>query len=439
MGVVVAAGCLGFCCTAMAQPLPPPAGDPQPATNPTPPAGSSAAGLPPGIPAMPAPFCAPTPGPEGCAPEAPAPEGCACAECCPQGPQFSVGVEYLIWWTRGLNYPPLVTSGSLVDFNPGALNQPHTLVVIDPSQDPSSNHSGGRVTFGYGIERLENYLSLDGSFFGLETRTAGRGAASDGSPSSPLLARPFFNTGTHAEDADPIAIPGIASGTFQVGFLNKLYGADANLRWHLWSDQGDHVVLLFGGRYLYLEEALNIIETSHDLPGIGVPGNDYFLTESFSTRNQFGGGQVGTEFQWRYGPFTITSTGKIALGEVKQDIDNGSFIRISEPGGLTTSATNRALYVTANNAGRFTHSRFAILPEADIHLGIDFNQYVRLMVGYTFLYLNEAARPGDQINRNVTIQPVGTPASFSPTAPPPSIVSTGFWAQGIDVGLRFSF
>jgi hypothetical protein len=445
MSVVVAAGWLGFCCMAMAQPLPPPAGNtppasPAPTSTPlpgTPPAGTPE--LPAGVPAMAAPFCAPTPTPEACAAESPPAEGCACAECCPHGPQFSIGIEYLQWWTRGLNFPPLVTSGSLADFNPGALNQPHTLVVLDPSQDPSANHSGGRVTLGYGIDRLENYLSLDGSFFGLETRTAGRGVASDGSPSSPLLARPFFNTGTHAEDADPIAIPGIASGTFQVGFLNKLYGADANLRWHVWSDQGDYFVLLFGGRYLNLEEALNITDTSHDLPGIGVAGNDYFLTEGFSTRNQFGGGQFGAEYQWRYGPFTITTVGKVAFGSVLQDIDNSSFIRISEPGGLTTSATNRALYVTANNAGRFTRNRFAVLPESDIQLGIDFNQYVRLTIGYTFLYLNEAARPGDQIDRNVTIQPVGTPAAFSPTAPPPSIVSTGFWAQGLDVGLRFSF
>jgi hypothetical protein len=354
-------------------------------------------------------------------------------------PQFSVGVEYLLWWTRGQNFPILATSGSLGDLVPGALNQPHTAILLDPTSNFATNHSGGRLTVGYGIEHLENTLSVDGSFFGLETRTTTRNLTSDGSLNSVLIARPFFNTVSHAEDADPVALPGIASGTLDVGFLNKLYGADANLRWHVWSDQGDHFVLLFGGRYLDLEEGLGIHETSQDMPGIGTPGNQYVLNESFSTRNRFGGGQFGAEYQWRYGPFTATTLGKVAFGTVDQSIDNSAFISITDPNGLVHSSSDRALFISPTNAGRFTRTRFAVVPEAQFHFAIDFNEYVRFTIGYTFLYLNEAARPGDQINRNVNIQPVGTPIVFPPTAPAPSIISTGFWAQGLDVGLRFSF
>jgi hypothetical protein len=335
-----------------------------------------------------------------------------------------------------MNFPPLATTGDLNDAVPGALNQPHTTVVIDPSGNSDTHHSGGRVTVGYAIERMENTLSLDGSFFALETRTDSRLATGDGQT---VLARPFFNIVTNSQDADPVALPGIASGTVQVGLSTKFYGADANLRWHVWSDQGDHLVLIFGGRYLDLEEGLSIFETSHDLPGIGVPGNDYKLQEAFSTRNQFGGGQIGFEYLWRYGPFTATTIGKVAGGSVDQSILNTAFISIKEPTGAVHTSTDRALYVSPSNAGRFTRNRFAVVPEADFHLGIDFNEYVRLSFGYTFIYLDEAARPGNQINTHVNIQPVGTTAAFQPLPGPPSIQSTGFWAQGLDVALRFSF
>jgi hypothetical protein len=114
---------------------------------------------------------------------------------------------------------------------------------------------------------------------------------------------------------------------------------------------------------------------------------------------------------------------------VDQTARNSAFTSITEPNGVVTSSFDRALYISPNNAGRFTQTRFAVVPEANVKLGYDINQYVRFTVGYTYIYLSEAARPADQL----------TPGVFTPAAPFPGVHSTDFWVQGLDVGLRFCF
>jgi hypothetical protein len=388
---------------------------------------------------MPPPFC-PTPPEVGGGGEAFTGSG-GCDQCVDKGPCFSIGAQYILWWARAQSYPPLVTSGDMLDSVPGALGQPHTTVLLDGSDTSNTQHSGGRITVGYGVERCDCCLSVDGSFFALAQRGTSHGFASDGSGNSVALSRPFFNVVANAEDADPVALPFVSSGQIRVDLSSRLYGGDANLRWLLWNSElvGQRAVLLFGGRFLALDEGLSISEIGQDLSGQGVPGNSFRANESFSTRNRFSGGQIGGEYQWRHGPFSLTATGKVALGDTEETITNKAFIAITEPSGLTTTSTDRALYIGPGNAGSFSRSHFAVAPEGDVQLGIDFNEYVRLTVGYTYVYISQVARPGSQIDRNVNVQPVGTPAAFLPPPGTPVIQSTHFWAQGLDVGLRLSF
>jgi len=82
-----------------------------------------------------------------------------------------------------------------------------------------------------------------------------------------------------------------------------------------------------------------------------------------------------------------------------------------------------------------------VVPEVGVQLSVRITDWVYATVGYSFLYLSDVARPGDQVDRNVNVQPVpaGVPALIPPAAPPPTFRSTNFWAQGLDIGLRFSF
>src|SRR5206468_3834225 len=147
-------------------------------------------------------------------------------------PCFHAGFEYLLWFTRKQTLPPLVTTGLITDPIPGALGQPNTRVLLQGATGDENQHSGGRLTFGIGVDRSDDW-SIDGSFFLLDETVGRRSFASSGSP---VIARPFFNVIAGREDADPVALPGIASGQIGIETPRRLYGGDLNLRYAEWSD-----------------------------------------------------------------------------------------------------------------------------------------------------------------------------------------------------------
>ena len=88
---------------------------------------------------------------------------------------------------------------------------------------------------------------------------------------------------------------------------------------------------------------------------------------------------------------------------------------------------------------------FGVVPEIGLTAGWRLTPSLSLVAGYTFLYMNTIARPGNQIDR--TINPTGIP-SFSgeppaslagPARPAFTFNGSDFWAQGLNVGLTFSF
>jgi hypothetical protein len=341
-----------------------------------------------------------------------------------------------MWFTRQQTLPPLVSYGSPFDQVPGALGSPGTVVRLggEGSDDP---HSGVRAFFGIGLDR-DCFGSLDGNFFYMAQRSHPT-FSSNGATNTAVLARPFFNVAAGLEDADPAAFPAVATGNIQVNEYTRLSGTELNMRFHYLNESdGTRLTFFVGGRYLRLEEGLNMTVTSVDLPGLGAPGFSFYDAEGFTTSNQFLGGQVGAEWQTYVGPIFFQAAGKAALGPVRQTIRSSAATTLTDSTGATITAPNIGLYIVPTNAGTFGKSRLACVPEFDGRVGIDFNEYVRLSFGYTFLYLSSAVRPSSELNRNVNVQPLGSPQLIAPT-PGPTFSTTTFWAQGLDVQLRFSF
>src|SRR5205823_3673536 len=52
--------------------------------------------------------------------------------------------EYLLWWIKDSNIPPLLTTGSPADPLPGALGQPHTTILFGGGNVDNYTRSGGR-------------------------------------------------------------------------------------------------------------------------------------------------------------------------------------------------------------------------------------------------------------------------------------------------------
>jgi hypothetical protein len=125
---------------------------------------------------------------------------------------------------------------------------------------------------------------------------------------------------------------------------------------------------------------------------------------------------------------------------MRQEVRVAAVTVITEPDGTVTSGTNQGLLVGPGNAGKFGRDRYTFVPEGAVRIGYAFNEYVSLRVGYSFIYLDEVLRPGNQIDRRVNVQPVGAQGLPQPLAPlGPVFGGSHFWAQGLDLGVQVRF
>ena len=143
--------------------------------------------------------------------------------------------------------------------------------------------------------------------------------------------------------------------------------------------------------------------------------------------------------------------GKIAAGDMHEVVTvNGSSTlanptatagTLAQPIPPTTIAVGR--FAAPTNIGRHFSDRFAFVPQAEGRIGIRWAENVMSYVGYSFLYENKVARPGDQIDRRIDLTQIPTAFEYNPGVPGvfPRVPFTQsyFWAQGIDIGLEFSY
>ena len=101
-------------------------------------------------------------------------------------------------------------------------------------------------------------------------------------------------------------------------------------------------------------------------------------------------------------------------------------------------------FALSTNSGHFTRDEFAVLPEVNVNLGYQLTSRARACVGYSFLYLSNVVRLGDQIDRNINTTQgppfLGAGATLQgQPVPAPQLRSSDFWAQGFNVGLEFRY
>jgi hypothetical protein len=359
-----------------------------------------------------------------------------------RSPRFYLEADYLMWWVRRDLVPPLLTTGSLGDSLPGALGQPGTAPLVGPGSFGPNSSSGARVSAFFWNDQ-DHTIGLDVNAFWLQEQSSNNGGGGIGDPRGPVIARPFFNPNTGIQDADPVVVPGVQSGALAITFKRRFMGADTNLRWAQCSDFGPftRVTFLTGGRFLYLDEKLLFNETINDLPDTsGVPANSVLLHDGFVTYNRFYGGQVGLETETRVGPLVFTLTGKVAVGETTEQVKISGGTTVTEPGVGVTSDPTRGLLVQPTNFGRHNHDQFGVVPEAAASLAWEFNEHLRVSVGYNFLWWSQVMRPGEQIDTTVNVGAVG--GAVQPGTSPHPLVplhTSAFWAQGLSAGVQVSY
>jgi len=378
-----------------------------------------------------------------------------------QGGQFWLRAEYLYWWTKGSRLPALVTTGLAGTTSlPGVLGpgQSGTSVIYGNSDMAQGPRSGARFTAGMWLDCCHT-VGLDGSYFFLADRTSQFNAASDSTPGSAILARPFFDVLTGTQNAQLVAFPallnviniltpsglGIASGDIHASTYSRLQGADANVFCCLCSGCNYWVQTLAGVRWLQLNEGIAISENTHVNPLLpaGSPffgGSTISISDKFDTRNNFYGGQVGLRGQVRSGRMFLEVQGKVALGVTDQVVDIHGATAITSPGGAT-AVTPVGFLASGSNSGRFVRDTFSVVPEIGINAGYMVTNHLRVFVGYNFLYWSSVVRPADQIDLGLSGTQIPTDSRFNPAAGPARPAfhfhESSFWVQGISVGAEY--
>jgi hypothetical protein len=361
--------------------------------------------------------------------------------------KWRVSGEYLMWWTRAASLPALVTTSSL-PFN-GRIGVGDTRVLVGDNGFGQTFHSGARFSavrwFGDNECRgLDARLFFLGQAASSATFTTGQ---------YPLLARPFINpnpgTPFFGSDSEVISAIGLASGGVTVELENRVWGAEANYRRYLLGNACARVDGLVGYRYLNVNEELRITENLVRTPNSTLPPGSQFLSatviDQFKTENHFHGGQIGLTGELRRGRWSIDGRASIAFGNLNRVAEISGGQSVAFLNGTVQNFSGGLLAIPGANIGRFSDNVFAVVPEVGVNVGYQLTSHLRVFVGYNFLYLSNALRPGDVIDPVVDPARVpnflATPATPIPgqPRPAPQFRSAGFYAQGISFGLRYDW
>ncbi|MSU79264.1 MAG: hypothetical protein EXS16_14375 [Gemmataceae bacterium] len=355
-------------------------------------------------------------------------------DCGPERGRFWVGAQYLMWWQRSQSVPPLASSSAagVPSNEAGVLFNGKTDILFD--NVPNPGRPGARFTLGKWLPHFGN-LGIETNFFFLGNQS-GR-STFGGNNGNPQVGKPFFDVQSGTQDREAVDIPGLANGTLTIDTYSQLWGIETNLR-RRWRSSPNHWCdVLVGYRHLNLSEGIDVLED------ISTQAGRIIERDSFRTRNQFNGMQLGFEGECRiWNCLFFGWSTKIALGNVHQVINIDGSTQFSAAPAVTVPGGLYALNGT--NIGTHSANRIAILPEVNLKLGIDITDNLRFFVGYDFLYLSSVVRPGEQIDPRVnqSFRPTNTITQTAGTGdrvPAVLFRTSDYWAQGLNFGLWYRY
>jgi hypothetical protein len=429
----------------------------------TPPIGGVPAQLPPTEGTRPA---EPVATPPASGPAQPAAPAAACTEPAHKWQDYHVGpreqfwfdVGYRAWWIKDARITaPLVTTGPIT--NPGA-------TTLSGSEELNyGSFNGFNVDGGLWLNCRHTFgIEVGGFYFGRQDVTPSFASDATGSP---IIARPFTTALTGTTAFDFVSVPGVLSGSVAVESTSRLAGANINGVKNITNCEDHTVDYLFGFRYIDLAERLDVTQLSTPLNGGTLafngaalpPGAGLSLADSFTTRNQFYGGLIGTRGEWRFGPVFVDVLNTVSFGpnhEVLQVFGRTTALTpggATLPGGLLAVGGGTETVIGANgqptafvqrgNIGRFTNSRFSVAPEFGIQAGAYVTSHIKLGVGYNFLYMTDVIRPGTQINQQINTRFVPSSPAFGSTSGQPVPTINGaredFYAQGVTFSAEIKY
>ncbi len=363
-----------------------------------------------------------------------------------------VDLDYLVWWTRGAQLPPLVTtspSGTPADAA-GVLGVAGTTVLVGNQNVLEGSRNGMRLRIGSWLGS-QRKLGLMAEYIGLQDLRDTYGVGSNGVA---IVARPFTDVGPAAPGGSQpasrlVSYPGQEAGGVTVDTWTKLDSfaldlrgrrtARANGRYRpcdrcFNTRMGKRMDLVGGYRYLRLDDQLTVYDryATSIQPQFGLASVDQFITG-----NEFHGFEFGLMGEWYRNQWTLEGLFKMALGQTRQTVwINGGTEQSTNGIGTTESG---GLLALSTNSGQYKRWKNDLILEFGLTAGYAVTPQLQLTAGYTIIYWPHVVRMGDPVDLNVnpTFLPefAGAPAGLA--SPTFAFQDTQFWAQGFNFGLDY--
>ena len=227
------------------------------------------------------------------------------------------------------------------------------------------------------------------------------------------------------------------SGSLQVTASTNFEGGEFLFRQAVQRDCWAEIDLFLGYRWLQLEDGLLVEETTQSLAGV-TSGTSFELFDRFDTRNSFHGGELGMSLRRQIARcWSLEILAKLAIGNVNSEATiDGQTITIASTG---TTVDQSGLLAQGTNIGTYERDKIGTATEVGIKLKRACCNGIDLTVGYTFLYLSDVLRAGDQIDTNINVSQLPPGTLTGAPFPEFGFQSTGFWAQGLSFGIEGRF
>jgi hypothetical protein len=391
-------------------------------------------------------------------PNASTPPGNPCDQNC-----LFLKLDYLHWWVRHDNLSQVIftTDGQPSIANDfGALFQPNTQIVGGGDGLHTGTLNGIRATLGI---NPKCWIPMELTGFFVQS-TQAKTFVQSGVGGDPLFARSIYSVdpALNQEVVYLISFPGFAFGQGGILTSTTLYGGEVDAyAWHFCGSPdtiGPVIDFTVGARYAALNEGITIFNNISTLSAAFplVFNNQFFgpgfttgVRDSFSTRNQFYGAQVGFRASFPVCSFfNLEFKGNTGVGLNHQLVNTTGFSYLFAPANPSLlppppTVLTGGIQAVPSNIGRFTQNKISTIDDFQIALEFPICNWCALSLGYDFMFWSTVIRPGDQIQRLVDTRQVPTDLNFQSgivsTQPYRPNALTNFWAEGLTLSIAFTY
>jgi Putative beta barrel porin-7 (BBP7) len=344
-------------------------------------------------------------------------------------------VDYIFWTGKGDTPPALVTTspaGSPL-VSAGVLNNGSTVLFGNTALNDEAR-SGVKFELGGWLD-ANRTIGLQAGGFLVGDSSAGTIFTSNGSM---ILARPFTSTTTGPASqlvSFTDQFGNVVSGSVAPVEKTSIDGFDVAIRSLGCCGPCWRFDTLIGYRYLNLVDRLGIGQELVVGPRGAVvgapPGAVVTTNDEFDAYNTFHGAEVGVTGEYRFlERWTLEGTIKASAGYLNQRSNITGFTTTNNAGVVNT-VPGGLLALPGANFGRLERSEGQLVPELNLNLAYEITDRIRFHIGYSFLYMDNVFRAGNQIDT--------TPGSTSPVRPFQTELRTDYYLHGVNAGLEFRF